>query len=76
MELRNSLMALYKHLGELAPAADKLDNKNFADILAGARRRIEQLAEHPDADKVAEHLKADGPEPEADKAAGPFGHKD
>lgn len=56
--MKDHILKLHAHLGELHDAADKLENKNFRDIVASARARLAQLSEHPDLDKVAAAFKS------------------
>lgn len=60
-ELQNGLRDVSEKLAEIATAAAKLENKNFADIVAGAKGRIQQLADHPDLELV--HAEMSGGEP-------------
>ena len=62
--LRTGLERMRDALHELENAARKLQNQNFADIVKSASGRVHQLTQHPDLDKVHDHL-----EPER---AGPF----
>lgn len=53
MHVRSNLEHVRNRLHELEAAArEKLENKNFADIVKLAAGRIQQLIEHPDADRV------------------------
>lgn len=71
MELKNQLTDVHKHLEELFAAASKLQNKNFADIVATAKGRLQQLCEHPDLPLVEKELSGgDKPEMPFDPAAG------
>lgn len=52
MDLKEQLKGLLTRFEELENHARKLPNKNFADIVATAKGRIQQLTEHPDVDLV------------------------
>lgn len=51
-EFKSGLIDLHKRLGELEEAARKLQNQNFADIVASGRARVLQLTEHADLERV------------------------
>jgi hypothetical protein len=55
-DLRKALSHNIEKLGELETAARKLLNQNFADLIAKARGALMQANEHPDLDRVHEHL--------------------
>lgn len=65
--LREAIEEEARRLEGLEAAARKLQNQNFADIVVAARRRVVQLAQHPDLDAV-ERVLAEGERPVADDA--------
>lgn len=71
MDLKEHLSEIAKNLGELEAHARGLVNQNVADIVAGAKARVQQLLEHADltlvqqradGEDVSEHPKPEKPE--------------
>lgn len=73
-DLKNGLANVHDRLGELETRARKLQNQNFADIVAGAKGRVQQLMEHPDLENVADDVQQEGTpfDPTAGKPAPDF----
>jgi hypothetical protein len=55
-DAKQGFAKLHEDLAELETAARKLTNQNFADIVAGAKGRIHQLANHPDLELVQREM--------------------
>lgn len=57
-DMKNGLASVQAELAKIEVAARKLQNQNYADIVASARRRVTQMLEHHDLDAV--HAEMDG----------------
>lgn len=64
------LASFASNFRDLEATARKLPNKNFADIVASAAAKVEQLVGHPDVHVVGEKLRSDAEE--ADQGRFPF----
>lgn len=51
-DLKNGIAKMHDNLVELEAEARKLKNQNFADIVASAKNRLQQLMGHPDLERV------------------------
>lgn len=74
MDLKDGLGRMHSALSEVEEAARKLQNQNFADIVQMAKRRVEQLVEHPDVDLV--HKELEGEHPRGEQSSNSFDKKD
>ncbi len=58
MDLKDALSHIGAQLGELETAARTLTNQNLADVIASARGKLAQAAEHPDIEHAQTALMA------------------
>lgn len=59
-DMKKGLVNTQAELAKIEEAARKLQNQNYADIVASARRRITQMLEHHDLDAVHAEMEGDG----------------
>ena len=56
--MKNAILEMRDKLAGLETEARKLQNQNFADIVASAKGKLHQLTEHPDLDLIGKDTEA------------------